>query len=474
MVFSAQIFLFIFLPFALLGYYLIRKDWRNLYLLVISFAFYTWSGPKLLLFLLISIALNYGGGLLIGAAQKRSENLKRAAVILAMVLNLALLGYLKYFNFFITTLNGFKGLDLSLKNLPLVLGISFFTFSGISYILDVDSGKAEPQKNPLTFALFMSFFPKLIQGPIARYNDFNKQIASRQESTDRFARGAYRFVVGLAKKAVIADQLGIMVDQIYAHSATSNSIPVAWLGAVGYALQIYYDFAGYTDMAIGLGKMFGFDLPENFNLPYISTSITEFWRRWHITLSTWFKDYVFFKLEFKRRRQKIFRQESNTLIVFFLTGLWHGAAWNFIVWGLWHGLFIAIEGFFKSRRMHFRLPGVVKWLITITALLIGWVLFRSPDLKYAGQTIAVMFGFIKPLNNGITPGWYLNLKLAAILIIAILASVPWKQVFPGVVKRYEGTVAGIIAQDAGFVFLLVLSLIMVMSSSYNSFIYFKF
>ena len=293
-------------------------------------------------------------------------------------------------------------------------------------------------------------------------------------AVDKFAVGAYRFVVGPAKKTVIADQLGVVVNQIYESLPLTHSIPVAWLGAIGYAFQIYFDFSGYTDMAIALGKMFGFDLVENFNYPYISTSITEFWRRWHITLGTWFRDYVFYKLEFKRRKVKRFRQETNTLIVFFLTGLWHGAAWNYIIWGLWHGVFIVIERFFKSRNTKFHLPVSVRWVITMLALLIGWVLFRSPSLKYAGEYLGVMFGFVRSINNGITLFWYLTPKIATILGLAALASIPWKMVFPRVVKRYDGTLGAIIFQDASFVVLLVVSIILVISSSYNSFIYFKF
>jgi len=474
MVFSSQIFLFIFLPFVLLGYYLIRKDFRNLYLLVISFGFYVWAGPKLLLVLLASIAINYLGGLLIACVQKSNEGIKRTAVFLPIILNLLLLGYFKYFNFLTSTLNRISGLNIPLKDITFILGISFFTFSGISYILDLSSGKIEPQKNPIKFALYMSMFFKLIQGPISRYDGINKQITKRDESADKFALGAYRFVAGLAKKMVIADQLGVIVNQIYANPAANNSVPVAWLGAIGYAFQIYFDFSGYTDMAIGLGKMFGFDLAENFNYPYISTSISEFWRRWHITMGSWFRDYVFYKLEFKRRKVKKLRIETNTLIVFFLTGLWHGAAWTYIIWGLWQGIIIVIETVIKSKRFKFQLPAYVKWLITMLALLIGWVLFRSPSLRYAGEYIGIMFGLVKSVNNGITLSWYLNLKIATILVLATLASVPWKTVFPGVVKRFEGTLAGIIFQDVSFVILLIVSIILVISSSYNSFIYFKF
>lgn len=474
MVFSSPIFLFIFLPLTLLGYYLIRKEFRNFFLLLVSLFFYAWAGPKLLLVLLVSIALNYLCGLLISSTKKNGDRLTSVAVTFSIVLNLLLLGYYKYLNFFTDSLNDFIGLNLPLQDIALPLGISFFTFSGISYIMDLNIGKIDIQKNPLKFALYMSFFPKLIQGPISRFGDINRQITERVLSVDKFATGAYRFVIGLSKKMIIADQLGAVVDQIYAVPAINNSVPVAWLGAIGYTLQIFFDFSGYTDMAIGLGKMLGFDLVENFNYPYISTSISEFWRRWHITLSTWFRDYVFYPLEFKRRKVKTLRAETHTLIVFFLTGLWHGASWNFIIWGMWHGIIIALEIFFKSRKIDLKFPKYLKWLLTMLALIIGWVLFRAPDLNYASNYLGVMFGFLKPVNNGLTVLWYLNPKIASIMVVGILASIPWKEVFPAVVKRYEGTVAATIFLDASFVFLLVVSIMLVMSSSYNSFIYFKF
>jgi alginate O-acetyltransferase complex protein AlgI len=474
MVFSSQIFLFIFLPFALLGYYLIRKDFRNLYLLIISAGFYAWTGKMLLLVLLASITINYFFGIWIGLLQKRNGGFKHWAVIIAVLLNIILLGYFKYFNFLTSTLNNISSLNLPVKEMALILGISFYTFSGISYILDLNAGRIEPQKNPIRFSLYMSFFPKLIQGPISRYKDIDVQITDRVESTDKFATGAYRFVVGLAKKVALADQLGIVVNQIYAAPAINHSIPVAWLGAISYAFQIYFDFSGYTDMAIGLGKMFGFDIVENFNYPYISTSITEFWRRWHITLGSWFRDYVFYPLEFKRRRVKVFRQETNTLIVFFLTGLWHGAAWNFILWGLWHGIFIVMERVFSSIKLKFILPVYIKWLITILALLIGWVLFRSPDLKYAGDYLGIMFGFFRVANPGTTLSWYLSPKTAFILAIAIVASIPWRKLFSDTFMKYKDSLAATICLDISFVVLLIFSIILVISSSYNSFIYFKF
>ena len=474
MVFSSEVFLFIFLPFSLLGYYIIRKDFRNIVLLIVSLAFYAWGGSRSILVLLASILFNYLFGLLITIVEKNGNLLKRIIFILSIAANILLLGYYKYFNFFTRSVSHVSGLDLPLREIILPLGISFFTFSGLSYLIDLYLGRTKVQKNPLDFALYMSFFPKLIQGPISRYGDFIPQIENRVFNSEKFTDGIFRFVGGLAKKMIIADQLGVIVDQIFANPANQNSIAMAWLGAIGYAMQIYFDFSGYTDMAIGLGKMFGFDLAENFNYPYISMSISDFWRRWHITLSSWFRDYVFYPLEFKRRRTKTFRQESNTLIVFFLTGLWHGAAWHYVIWGLWHGLFISIETFLRNRKIKLKIPAFFQILLTMLVVTIGWVIFRSGSVSYAAKYLGIMFGLIKPVSNGVTLAWYLTPKIATVLVIAILACVPWKQLIPHFIQRFAGSKTELIFRDISFVLLLAISLMLVMSSSYNSFIYFKF
>jgi alginate O-acetyltransferase complex protein AlgI len=474
MVFSSQIFLFIFLPFALLGYYLVRKDFRNYYLLLISLAFFAWTGKKFLLILLVFILINYLFGLLLSYMKRYGIWTNRAVLFVGLAANLSLLVYFKYLNFFTITINNLTGKDLPLKEIPLLLGISFFTFSAISYLLDIYFERIIPAKNPLDFALYMSFFPKLIQGPISRFGDIIPQIKDRNSSSAKFADGAYRFVAGLAKKMIVADQLGVIVDQIFTNPANQNSTAIAWLGAISYAMQIYFDFSGYTDMAIGLGKMFGFDLAENFNYPYISKSISEFWRRWHITLGSWFRDYVFYPLEYNRRKTTTLRQETNVLMVFLLTGLWHGAAWNFVIWGLWHGLFISLEYFLKSRKIKLKLPVFIKYLATMLILTLGWVLFRSKDLSYAMQYLGVMFGFLRPLGSGITLAWYLTPKIGTILVLAGLACVPWKQVFPRFTEKVAGSKTELIFRDAGFVILLIISIILVMTSTYNAFIYFKF
>lgn len=474
MVFSSQIFIFIFLPAALCGYFVIRQELRVAYLLLVSFIFYAWADPRLLLVLLAFIVINYLGGRIIQAIDEPRLNLRQATVITLVIINLGLLAYFKYFDFFLVNINHLLQLNLTIREIAIPLGISFFTFSGLSYILDIDSGKIQAEKNILKFALYMSFFPKLIQGPITRYEGFSPYLTEPKTTLDQFANGISRFVVGLSKKVLIADQLGAVVDQIFASSALNNSIPTVWLGAISYALQIFFDFSGYTDMAIGLGKMLGFELPENFNYPYISTSVTEFWRRWHMTLSSWFRDYVFYPLEFKRRRVKQLRIETNSLIVFFLTGLWHGASWNFILWGIWHGIVIAVESFTKSKRLNFQVPKSLQWLITMLVLTIGWVLFRSRDLEYAWQYFGVMFGIIRPTSVGVALQSYFNPKVVTILIIGIIACIPWKFVFPNISIKYEGTLLHNTLRFAGLIILFCLAFIYLISSATNSFIYFKF
>ena len=373
MVFSSSIFMFLFLPLTLLGYYLLKESYRNLFLLLVSFVFYAWSGPKYLSVLAASILISYLFGLIFSAMKDSGKWERRVMLFLGVAADLSMLFYFKYYNFFFRTVNRLAGTSFALKDIALPLGISFFTFCGISYIVDVYKGKAQAQRNPLNIALYLSFFPKLAQGPITRYGDMAERLAHRTCTVELFSEGVWRFAVGLAKKMVIADQLGMVVDKIYAVPADQNSAAVAWLAALGYTFQIYFDFSGYSDMAVGLGKMFGFDLMENFNYPYVSTSISDFWRRWHISLSSWFRDYLYIPLGGNRRGNVY----VNLLIVFAVTGLWHGAAWNFVIWGLWHGIFILLERFLRNRKIEVRLPDAVKILLTFFVVNLGWVLFRA-------------------------------------------------------------------------------------------------
>lgn len=474
MVFSSQIFLFIFLPLCILGAYLFRPDFRKYFLILASLAFFGWTGKKLLAIFFVFTIINYGMGLLQGKLRDNKALSKKIANWLVILFNVVFLLAFKYLPFFMNILSGITGSEIQKIELPVLLGVSFFVFSAISYQYDIYNNKIPPQKNVADFLLYMSFFPKLLQGPITRAGDFTAQLAKNKLDLDSLSRGVYRFTVGLAKKVIIADQLGVMVDQIFASPANANGVSIAWLGAFGYAMQIFFDFSGYTDMAIGLGQMLGFDLPENFNFPYLALNISDFWRRWHITLSTWFRDYVFYPLEFKRRKQKVFRTESNTLIVFFLTGFWHGAGWQFIAWGMWHGLFSSLEAFLRAKKVKAKAPAVVRYLVTMLIVLVGWVLFRSPGLKYGLQYLGVMFGLVKPLETGLMLNWYLNGKIAFVLALAVLACIPWKQLLPQSFEKLAKSKLHDPVSLVAFLILLGFSIMMVMSSTYSSFIYFKF
>jgi len=474
MVFSSQIFLFVFLPLCILGAYLVRPDFRKYFLILASLAFFAWTGKKLLAIFLVFVFVNYAMGLLQGRLRESKGPGKKIANWFVILSNVAFLLAFKYLPFFTSVWSTITGAELQKIGLPVLLGVSFFVFSAISYQYDVYYNKIAPQKNVADFLLYMSFFPKLLQGPLTRAGDFSAQLVNNKLDLDSLSKGVYRFTVGLAKKVIIADQLGAMVDRIFANPANANGVSVAWLGAFGYAMQIFFDFSGYTDMAIGLGQMLGFDLPENFNFPYLALNISDFWRRWHITLSTWFRDYVFYPLEFKRRKQKVFRTESNTLIVFFLTGFWHGAGWQFIAWGMWHGLFSSLEAFLRAKKVKAKAPAVVRYLVTMLIVLVGWVLFRSPGLKYGLQYLGVMFGLVKPLETGLMLNWYLNGKIAFVLALAVLACIPWKQLLPQPFEKLAKSKLHDPVSLVAFLILLGFSIMMVMSSTYSSFIYFKF
>ncbi len=473
MVFSSQIFIFLFLPVVLTLYLIIPKKFRNTLLLIISLIFYAWSDWAFLIVLLFYIGFDFLFGLLIQKSQAFNESIQKIVFAFAIIINLGLLIYFKYTNFVAENINQAFSANIAIKEIIVPLGISFFAFSGISYLLDVRSGKISASKNLIEFSLFIAFFPKLLQGPIVRFDTFINQISNREIVPSQVESGLTRITIGLAKKVLLADQLGITVDQIFSRSAISNLQFVAWLGAIGYALQIYLDFSGYSDIAIGLGKIFGFTFPENFNNPYQSLSITEFWRRWHISLSNWFRDYLFFPLEFKRKKVKRFRQETNTIIVFFLTGLWHGASWNFIFWGVLNGIEIAFENI-TNKKINIKVPKAIKWFFTSVLLIIGWVIFRSLTLGYAFNYLSIMFGVRLPVGENLPISWYINNKTLFIYLIAILACFPWKVILEKL-KMINLT-------DKGFkylstiilILLFVLSSIYILSSSTNSFIYFKF
>ncbi|MDR1837747.1 MAG: MBOAT family protein, partial [Treponema sp.] len=378
MVFSSSIFLFFFLPIVIAGYYLLKEDYRVYFLLLSSLFFYAWGEPRYVLIMLLSIAINYSFGMFIDKSHT-NKILAKLLLVLAVAGNLGILFYFKYLNFALHTANRVFNTGFLYYNIVMPIGISFFTFQGMSYVIDLYWRKVNVQKNPAKLAFYISFFPQLIAGPIVRYIDIKEQIEKRTVSADKFVAGAQRFVIGLAKKVIIANSLGETVDIIFNLPVSEMTAATAWLGIICYSFQIFFDFSGYSDMAIGLGRMFGFEFLENFNYPYISKSITEFWRRWHISLSSWFRDYVYIPLGGNRKGNVY----ANLVFVFILTGFWHGANFQFVAWGLWHGLFLIIERLFGMREVKNKKIIPLRYVVTMLIVVVGWVFFRSPGLRYA-------------------------------------------------------------------------------------------
>lgn len=377
MLFSSMIFLWLFLPLVFCSYYLIDKRFKNILLLISSIIFYAWGGVSYSLIMLSSIIINYIFALLIDKAIEDND-LKNKKIYLALciIINLSILGYFKYTNFIISIINSLsQNKIIELTNIILPIGISFYTFQALSYVIDVYRGHNKAQKNIFNLALYISFFPQLIAGPIVKYHDIENQILNRNESLENIFYGIKRFIYGLSKKVILANMFALSCDEILKQPADELGTALVWCASVLYTLQIYYDFSGYSDMAIGLGKMFGFNFLENFNYPYISKSIKEFWRRWHISLSTWFKEYLYIPLGGNRKR-KLFTY-INLLIVFFATGLWHGASYNFILWGLFHGFFLVIERIFLGKLLEKNKLKFINHIYVIFVFVIGWVLFRA-------------------------------------------------------------------------------------------------
>lgn len=475
MVFSSTVFLFAFLPVTLLGYYLIRRELRNAFLLVMSLLFYAAGEPRFVFVMMASIVANYLLGLLLWKSRTSKRFFRRILLLLTLVVNLGLLFYYKYYDFAISNFNRLLGSDLPLRHIALPIGISFFTFQGMSYVLDIYMGKAEVQKNPLNVALYIALFPQLIAGPIVRYSDVNKEIASRTENVDDFATGVQRFSVGLAKKVILSNNFALLADQAFGTAPDQLGVGLAWLGALAYTFQIYYDFSGYSDMAIGLGQMFGFHFRENFNYPYVSTDVSSFWRRWHISLSSWFRDYVYIPLGGNREGNVYL----HLLIVFFLTGLWHGASWNFIVWGMWHGFFLIMERILRNRNIAiFSMPTALKWVYTMLVVVIGWVFFRASDLAAAVAYVRCMFSFFVHRDNLWTVFYFR--EYIVLLALGSLAAAP---LIPGIemkLKKKAEKICVIYDRNRDWLKLISCMFLMLASvgtlavSTYNPFIYFNF
>jgi alginate O-acetyltransferase complex protein AlgI len=504
MVFSSISFLFYFLPAALILYLALTVPvlvgwrpalWRrlgNLFLFLASCLFYFWGEDFLLWIMLASTLIDYLAGLLIAGGYRRGEvrelepgaprsGWQRLGLVASIVSNLSFLGFFKYFNFFVESFNssmaaiglvGAQWEDVAAVTLP--LGISFYTFQSMSYTIDVYRGEVKATRNLIDFACFVTMFPQLVAGPIVRYRDVATQLVHRVVSRPSFVAGVRRFVVGMAKKVLVANVVAKPADQIFALTAADLTLPVAWFGVVCYALQIYFDFSGYSDMAIGLGRMFGFDFPENFDYPYIARSIQDFWRRWHISLSTWFRDYLYIPLGGSRGSAP--RTYANLVTVFFLCGLWHGAAWSFVVWGLFHGAFLVVEKAGLDRVLR-RAPVALRHLYTVLVVLVGWVLFRAETLPHAGGYLAALVG----LGDG-DPVRYPLLRfvtshVAVMTAVGVAFSAP---LLPAMRRRCSelrsrtAIVAADFAELTALAVLMALVTVHLASGAHNPFIYFRF
>lgn len=470
MLFSSMIFLWFFLPLVFCSYYLIDKRFKNILLLISSIIFYAWGGVSYSLIMLSSIIINYIFALLIDKAIE-DNNLKNKKIYLALciIINLSILGYFKYTNFIISIINSLsQNKIIELTNIVLPIGISFYTFQALSYVIDVYRGHNKAQKNIFNLALYISFFPQLIAGPIVKYHDIENQILNRNESLENIFYGIKRFIYGLSKKVILANMFALSCDEILKQPTDELGTALVWCASVLYTLQIYYDFSGYSDMAIGLGKMFGFNFLENFNYPYISKSIKEFWRRWHISLSTWFKEYLYIPLGGNRKR-KLFTY-INLLIVFFATGLWHGASYNFILWGLFHGFFLVIERIFLGKLLENNKLKFINHIYVIFVFVIGWVLFRADDLKHAFELYKLMFSYKESIY---TVRYFFYPQTFVCFIFGILFSGLFQSIFPKVREATFSSKVYILESVIQFI-LLFICIMYLVNGTYNPFIYFRF
>ena len=469
MLFSSITFLFLFLPVVLAVYYLVPWKVKNIALLIASLFFYAWGEPVYVVLLVLSILLNY----FCARDIKENENEPVKAkfnVVFAVAVNLFILGFFKYYGFLLDTINAVFSTEIAYRELPLPVGISFYTFQAISYIVDIYRGKAQPQKNILYFALYISMFPQLIAGPIVRYDDIEAQLKHRRLSLQRLGQGAMYFIIGLAKKTVIANSVGAVFEQISEMPAGSLSVLTAWLGAFSYAFQIYFDFSGYSDMAVGLGKMFGFEFKKNFDYPYISKSVTEFWRRWHISLSTWFREYVYIPLG--GNRCSVSRNIFNLMVVWVLTGMWHGAAWNFIAWGVYYGVILVMEKYVWGASLDM-LPNPMRHIYTGIMVLVGWVLFFSPSLGYALRYLGAMIGG----GTGIVDnqGAFLLFGHWLLYLLAVLGSSSLGMRLVNAVPRMARSARAQAAVSVViYMGIFVISVAFLVTDTFNPFLYFRF
>lgn len=464
MVFSSLVFLFAYLPITLLAYYLVPRQGRNIFLFIVNLIFYGWGEPKLVLLMVFNIFFNYIGGWLVDKYRADAKK-KKLFLILTCVLDIGILAVFKYTGMITETLNMLPFLNIPELQISLPIGISFYTFQTMSYVIDVYRDDAPVSKNFINFGTYVALFPQLIAGPIVRYRDVAEQLVNRRETLEMFTRGVKLFMVGLAKKVIIANTIGTLTTNIFA-TTDENGVVGTWVGMIAYTFQIYFDFSGYSDMACGLGNMLGFEFLKNFNYPYIAKSITDFWRRWHISLSTWFKEYVYIPLGGNRKGVK--RQILNLLIVWGLTGLWHGAAYNFVLWGLYYGLLLILEKFVLKKFLD-RLPSFVQHIYTLFIVIIGWGLFYFTDVGQLGEFMVDLFNF----GNGICGNQAFNLIMSNLpmLIIAAVASTPLAAML---YNRFEHTRFMWIPETLYCMGVLAVSTASLVNQSYNPFLYFRF
>lgn len=472
MLFSSNLFLFLFLPIVIIVYYLLNKRFRNFFLLCASLLFYAWGEPRFVFVMIGSILFNYIMALLIHKV--KLQKMRTVLLVLSIVGNLSILFVYKYLDFFIENIN-YLGFNLPLQNIALPLGISFFTFQAMSYVIDVYRGSAKAQTHLQDIGLYISFFPQLVAGPIVRYQTIADQITHRQENFEDFSYGVKRFIIGFSKKVILSNNMALVADAVFNCTDGKRSVVYAWMGALAYAFQIFFDFSGYSDMAIGLGRMFGFHFPENFNYPYISRSVSEFWRRWHMSLGQWFRDYVYFPLGGSRVKTKK-RLVFNLFLVWFLTGVWHGASWNFIIWGLLYFILITFEkltGYPNKFKNAF--PKVLYLIFTLLCVLLGWVFFRAKDLSSA-------FLFCKDMT-GLNGNVFSDNMVVRIFeqykyffLGSILFSAPIVKIFRETLAKHYKTLNSLVTVISVpvYLFLFLWAVSYLMIGSHNPFIYFNF
>lgn len=469
MLFSSITFLFLFLPIMLAVYYIAPPQWKNLLLLAGSLIFYAWGEPVYIILMILSILLNYFCGMDI---ENKSENEAKAkrSLVFAITVNIVLLVFFKYFGFLVESTNTLFGISIPYRELALPIGISFYTFQEISYIIDVYRGKVKAQQSLVKYALYVSMFPQLVAGPIVCYGDIEKQLTERKISGRKLGQGAMLFIIGLSKKAVLANTLGKIFEEISSTSASNLTVLMAWLGCITYAFQIYFDFSGYSDMAIGLGRMFGFEFKKNFDVPYISKSITEFWRRWHISLSSWFREYVYIPLG--GNHVTISRNIVNLLIVWMLTGMWHGAAWNFIVWGIYYGVVLVLEKYVWGAIVD-RWPSVLQHIYALVLVLVGWVFFFSPSLGAALRYLFAMVGGGAGFAS--KEVFFVILTHWLFYLLAVIGSTTLgSRMLRAILNVSENHTVRIVITLVVFFGMLVISVAYLIADTYNPFLYFRF